>query len=218
LRSITPNEILQVFQYGEASRLIQSSTNRGGFGPLTNTFGLGTDQIIGARIVTADGVEKEVDDELLWAIKGTGGAFGVLTEVTLKTYPLPKILGGMVIFNLDEAPTIITKFQELVNSGTLPSTLAIAFRLGKKSGQGTLTLMFSWSSGDFEEGRKWLDKVKSCGTVMMDMVSESKRCDIKKSRGAMMLIRRFYQSASKSGVISWPPTYHRQLTTIRNRC
>jgi hypothetical protein len=34
-------------------------------------------------------------------------------------------------------------------------------------------MMFSWVSTDFEEGRKWLDRIKSFGTVVMDMVGES---------------------------------------------
>jgi FAD/FMN-containing dehydrogenase len=41
-----------------------------GFGPLCNSFGVGVDQIIGVRIVTADGEEKDADEELLWGIKG----------------------------------------------------------------------------------------------------------------------------------------------------
>jgi hypothetical protein len=33
----------------------------------------------------------------------------------------------------------------------------------------------SWASTDLEEGRRWLKKVKALGTVVMDMVSETKR-------------------------------------------
>ena len=40
----------------------------GGFGPLVNTFGLGVDQIIAAKIITADGEVNEADSELLWGI------------------------------------------------------------------------------------------------------------------------------------------------------
>ena len=146
----------------------------GGFGPFVNTFGLGVDQIISAKIVTADGVERIASNELLWGIKGAGGAFGVLTEVTFKTYSLPKLLGGMLVFKFDEAPTIVEKLQELVGSGTLPNALSLGTYLAKRGGQPMLNISFSWSSGDFEEGQKWLNKIKSLGMVMMDMVSESK--------------------------------------------
>jgi hypothetical protein len=35
-------------------------------------------------------------------------------------------------------------------------------------------MMFSWASINFEEVRKWLDRIKGFGTVMIEMVSESK--------------------------------------------
>jgi hypothetical protein len=38
----------------------------------------------------------------------------------------------------------------------------------------TFIVMFSWASIDFEEGRKWLDRIKGLGTVMTEIVSESK--------------------------------------------
>jgi FAD/FMN-containing dehydrogenase len=49
------------------------------FGPLVNTFGLGVDQITSAKVITADGELQEAGSELLWGIKGAGGAFGVNT-------------------------------------------------------------------------------------------------------------------------------------------
>jgi FAD/FMN-containing dehydrogenase len=145
----------------------------GGFGPLVNAFGLGVDQIINAKIVTADGEMQEDDSELLWGIKGAGGAFGVITEAKFKTYPLPKMLGGMLIFKFDEAEKILSDIQKLLDEENVPAQLSIGCHFSKRGGAGTLTMMFSWASVDFEEGKKWLDKVKSLGTVMMDMVSES---------------------------------------------
>jgi FAD/FMN-containing dehydrogenase len=146
----------------------------GGFGPLVNAFGLGVDQIISAKVVTADGQLQEADSELLWGIKGAGGAFGVITEVTFKAYPLSKMLGGMLMFKFDEAERIIAGVQELLDEGNVPAQLSIGCHFSKRGGVQTLMMMFSWASVDIEEGRKWLDKVKGLGTVMMDMVSESK--------------------------------------------
>ncbi|KAE9363836.1 FAD-binding domain-containing protein [Stipitochalara longipes BDJ] len=146
----------------------------GGFGPLVNAFGLGVDQIISAKIVTSDGELQEADSELLWGIKGAGGAFGVLTEVKFKTYPLPKILGGMLMFKFDEGEKIIADVQKMLDGENVPSQLSIGFHFSKRGGTETLMVLFSWASVDFEEGRKWLDRVKGFGTVMMDIVSESK--------------------------------------------
>jgi FAD/FMN-containing dehydrogenase len=146
----------------------------GGFGPIVNAFGLGVDQIISAKVVTADAELREADGELLWGIKGAGGAFGVLTEVKFKVYSLSKMLGGMLMFEFDEGEKVVAGAQTLLDGDNIPSQLSIGFHFTKRGGMRTLMVLFSWASTDFEEGRKWLDKVKGLGTVMKDMVSESK--------------------------------------------
>jgi FAD/FMN-containing dehydrogenase len=146
----------------------------GGFGPLVNAFGLGVDQIISAKIVTADGELREADSELLWGIKGAGGAFGVITEVKFKTYPLPNMLAGMLAFKFDEAEKTIADLQSMLDSENVPSKLTIGCHFSKRGGMPTFMMMFSWASVDFDEGKRWLDKVKGLGTVIMETVSESK--------------------------------------------
>ncbi|PMD47730.1 FAD-binding domain-containing protein [Hyaloscypha variabilis F] len=153
----------------------------GGFGPFVNAFGLGVDQIISAKVVTADGELREAEGELLWGIKGAGGAFGVLTEVKFKVYSLSKMLGGMLMFEFDEGEKVVAGAQTLLDGDNIPSQLSIGFHFTKRGGVQTLMVLFSWASTDFEEGRKWLDKVKGLGTVMKDMVSETtikKWCDM----------------------------------------
>jgi FAD binding domain len=145
----------------------------GGFGPFVNAFGLGVDQIISAKVITADGVLREADNELLWGIKGAGGAFGVITEAKFKAYPLPKMLGGMLVFKFNEAEAIIEGLQRMCDEEGVPSCLNIGCHFSKRGGMPMLMVLFSWASVDFEEGRQWLEKVKGLGTVMMDMVSES---------------------------------------------
>ncbi|KAH7417867.1 hypothetical protein BKA64DRAFT_612641 [Cadophora sp. MPI-SDFR-AT-0126] len=145
----------------------------GGFGPLVNAYGLGVDQIVSARIATADGEVKEADPELLWGIKGAGGAFGVITDLTVKVYPLAKMLGGMVLFQFDQAARVIEDVQKIFDTGTVPKELCIGAHFSKRGGAPMLSMAFSWVSEDLEEGRKWLERIKGLGNVMMDMVSET---------------------------------------------
>lgn len=145
----------------------------GGFGPLVNAYGLGVDQIVSARVVTADGQVKEADPELLWGIKGAGGAFGVVTDLTIKVYPLTKMLGGMVLFHFDQAGKVIEEVQRIFETEVAPKELCIGVHFSKRGGAPMLAMAFSWASEELEEGRKWLDRIKSLGNVMMDMVSES---------------------------------------------
>lgn len=153
----------------------------GGFGPLVNAYGLGVDQIISAKIITADGTLQDADDELLWGIRGAGGAFGVITEAKFKIYSLPKMLGGMLMFQFDQAEDIVAGMQKLFESETVPAPLSVGFHFSKRGGNPVLSTAFSWASTDLEEGRAWLAKVKALGTVVMDMVSETtmkKWCDM----------------------------------------
>jgi hypothetical protein len=66
----------------------------GGMGLAGRAFGLACDNIVGARIVTADGrirnVDRRSNPDLLWALRGGGGGnFGVVTQLTVKLHPLP---------------------------------------------------------------------------------------------------------------------------------
>ncbi|KAH7309357.1 hypothetical protein BKA65DRAFT_559570 [Rhexocercosporidium sp. MPI-PUGE-AT-0058] len=158
----------------------------GGFCPLINTYGLGVDQIVSARVVTADGEVKEADPELLWGIKGAGGAFGVVVDLTVKIYPLTKMLGGMILFQFDQAGKVIESIQKIFETEIIPKELCIGVHFSKMGGALTLAMAFSWISEDLEEGRKWLERIKGLGNVMMDMVSETTLKKWSDSMGPML--------------------------------
>lgn len=63
----------------------------GGYGQYSALFGLGVDQIVGAKVVNATGEIVEADRELLKGIRGAGGAFGVVAELTVSIYKLDKV-------------------------------------------------------------------------------------------------------------------------------
>lgn len=63
----------------------------GGYGILSPNYGLGADQILGARVVNAQGEIIDADEKLLKGIRGGGGTFGVIVELTIKVYPLERV-------------------------------------------------------------------------------------------------------------------------------
>ncbi|PSH59036.1 FAD-binding oxidoreductase [Phyllobacterium brassicacearum] len=67
-------------------------TLSGGIGWLRGTHGLSCDNIIAADIVTAAGLLLRVSDtentDLLWALKGGGGNFGVVVNFEFRLYPI----------------------------------------------------------------------------------------------------------------------------------
>lgn len=63
----------------------------GGYGPFSANYGLGLDQIIGARVVNGKGELVVADEEMLKGIRGAGGNLGVIVELTIKVYPLKSV-------------------------------------------------------------------------------------------------------------------------------
>jgi FAD/FMN-containing dehydrogenase len=63
----------------------------GGYGPFSAHFGLGVDQILSATVVNWKGEVVEADETLIKGIRGAGGVFGIIVEVTIKVYPLPTV-------------------------------------------------------------------------------------------------------------------------------
>jgi FAD/FMN-containing dehydrogenase len=63
----------------------------GGYGPFSWLYGLGHEAIIGAKVVDWRGRILEADFDLLKGIRGAGGAFGVIVELTIKVHPLGSV-------------------------------------------------------------------------------------------------------------------------------
>jgi FAD/FMN-containing dehydrogenase len=67
----------------------------GGMGLAGRAFGLTTDNLLAAKIVTADGklrtVNRHTDPGLLWALRGGGGGnFGVVTQLQFRVHLIPR--------------------------------------------------------------------------------------------------------------------------------
>ncbi|KAL4894429.1 hypothetical protein BDV59DRAFT_200778 [Aspergillus ambiguus] len=76
----------------------------GGHGVLSSHYGLASDQVYQATVITAGGqrlvANHAQNQDLFWAIRGAGGGqFGVVTEFVVKTHPVPEnIITGSVSF------------------------------------------------------------------------------------------------------------------------
>jgi FAD/FMN-containing dehydrogenase len=88
----------------------------GGLGYLRGMYGITSDNIIAASIVTADGeaiqVSEQENIDLYWAIRGGGGNFGVVTAFEFQLYPIgPEVLAVDVMYDYKDAKQILQKAQ-----------------------------------------------------------------------------------------------------------
>ncbi|WP_345542988.1 FAD-binding oxidoreductase [Microbacterium jejuense] len=82
----------------------------GGIGWMVRAWGLASDQLVGAELVTANGEVVEVSDathpELMWALRGGGGNFGVVTRFDFEAHPLDGVVVGVFGLGGDVAATL----------------------------------------------------------------------------------------------------------------
>lgn len=82
----------------------------GGIGWMVRAWGLASDQLVGAQLVTARGEVVEVTDasypELLWALRGGGGNFGVVTRFDFEAHPLDGVVHAVYGIDGDARPIL----------------------------------------------------------------------------------------------------------------
>ncbi|MGW1494865.1 FAD-binding oxidoreductase [Streptomyces sp. NPDC002402] len=91
-------------------------TTGGGMGHLARRCGLACDNVLSADLVTADGsfrtCTREQHADLLWALRGGGGNFGVVASFEYRLHPVADILGGPTFYPLDG--DVIRRYRELI--------------------------------------------------------------------------------------------------------
>lgn len=63
----------------------------GGLGQYMHSYGIGVDQIVGAKVVNAKGELVEADVKMLNGLRGGGGNMGIVAELEVKVYPLQEV-------------------------------------------------------------------------------------------------------------------------------
>jgi FAD/FMN-containing dehydrogenase len=108
----------------------------GGLGYLMRPFGLSCDNILAAEVVTADGellsVDAEQHPDLLWALRGGGGNFGVVASMTFQMHPLRQVVGGSLAFSLEDFPRIARIYREI--AAAAPDDLTLYLNAGLSLG------------------------------------------------------------------------------------
>jgi FAD/FMN-containing dehydrogenase len=120
---------------------IAGLTLGGGLGWLMGKYGLAADNLISAEIVTADGrvltASEAENTDLLWALRGGGGNFGVVSSFEYRLHPVgPTITGGLAIHPFSDAAAVLRFFRDF--TAAVPDELGvIAALIHAPDGSGT---------------------------------------------------------------------------------
>jgi len=91
----------------------------GGEGWLTNKFGLTCDNLVAARVVTADGhvIRASLDEnaDLLWALRGGGGNFGVVSSFEYRVYEVRDLIACRFVYAAADAPAVLRRWRDIMD-------------------------------------------------------------------------------------------------------
>ncbi|WP_174187500.1 FAD-binding oxidoreductase [Nocardia barduliensis] len=93
------------------------STLCGGSGWLQRMAGFTCDSVRSAQVVLADGqlvhTSREHHPDLLWALLGGGGNYGVVVAVEFELHPIGPVHAGTLLFRLEAGRGVFREFREL---------------------------------------------------------------------------------------------------------
>lgn len=112
----------QVFGLATTGGLVSTTgiagfTLGGGIGWLMRRHGLAADNLLSADVVTADGgvvtADTDTAPDLLWALRGGGGNFGVVTSFEFQLHPVgPVVYGGAIFHPAERAAEVLRFYAE----------------------------------------------------------------------------------------------------------
>ena len=162
---------------------IAGLTLGGGFGWLRNKYGLASDNLIGAQVVTADGsivyAGEDENFDLLWGLRGGGGNFGIVTEFVYRAYPLgPEVfmafafhdargdrLRKAIEFYRDFTAVAPDEVSTLLSAGIVPPTEHFPEAIHHTP----FVALAGMYAGAVEEGRNALSPLIEFGEPLVDL-------------------------------------------------
>jgi FAD/FMN-containing dehydrogenase len=144
----------------------------GGHGYLMRTYGLSCDNLLSVDVVTADGrlltASATEHADLFWGVRGGGGNFGVVTAFEYRLHPVSQMLGGLLIYPMDQAQDLFKFYRDYTR--TVPDALGSLINLATlPDGTPAVVILIAYG-GDLAEGARLLRPLREFGTLMADQV------------------------------------------------
>src|SRR5436190_21339001 len=154
-----------------------------GSGWLERKYGLTSESLISAEVVTADGerVRASADEnpDLLWGLRGGGGNFGIVTSLEYRLHPVgPQVIAGGVVHDFADAPEVLRFFADF--AATAPDELSMiastfrappGFPVAPELHGELVTVLAVCYAGDLAMGERALRPLRAFGRPLADLVA-----------------------------------------------
>jgi len=153
----------------------------GGVGWLRRKHGLSCDNVVAAEVVLASGevVTASADEnpDLLWALKGGGGNFGVVSSFTFRLHPVgPIVAFAGVFYPVGDAATILRGFRQYMKSApdevtpiAIPLTLPADPHLPEPVHNQEVLIVGAVYAGEAEQGMGVLQPLRELAVPLADI-------------------------------------------------
>jgi hypothetical protein len=125
--------------------------------------------------VTADGafrrVDRENDPDLFWAVRGGGGAFGVVTAIEFNLVELTEVYAGHLFFPVERALEVLRAWRDWTE--TVPDEITSVGRILQLPpipeipepfrGKSFVVVQAIYSGDDFDEAKRLIEPMRALG-------------------------------------------------------
>jgi FAD/FMN-containing dehydrogenase len=167
----------------------------GGFGRLSRKYGLACDNLTGVDLVTADGrllrVSATENPDLLWALRGGGGNFGVVTSFEYRAHSVgPTLFGGDLVYPFEQARDLLRGLADFVTA--VPDELFVfVFFLPAPDHQRVVRLNLCYC-GPVDRAEQVLAPLRKLGKPMKDDLAPTRYVTLQSALDAITPSRRYY--------------------------
>lgn len=198
----------------------------GGYGFLSRKYGMTVDNLVSVDIVTADGrllhADKDNHPDLFWAVRGGGGAFGVVTTFEFEAHPVgPQIWLGAPTYPASQREVVLSEFADFVEGApdewsglvSLWNGPDLAEVPAEIRGVPVITVVGCFA-GTVEEGRAAMRPLQQLGSPMAELGGEmpfevaSRYFDDDYPDGHLYYWKSVYLDQIEAGVIDVLSAYH----------
>jgi FAD/FMN-containing dehydrogenase len=162
---------------------IAGFTLGGGMGWLSRKYGVASDNLISADVVTADGrllvASPKENEDLFWGIRGGGGNFGIVTSFEYRLHLVgPTVLAGLLVYPGGRAREVLGFLRDLMGSAPEDLLALAVLRVAPPAPflpahvHGTPVIILGCCyAGPIEEGERALRGVRKLGEPLANTIA-----------------------------------------------